>query len=108
MKHSHDSDVCFSAGEDDSEYIAHFSISGSYSRATYENPAEYPEAELCCIERDAPGKQDPIPEAEWLALGIDEKTLNKIQEEALENAPDPSDDGDRAYDAWKDSQLDKS
>lgn len=90
MKHKHDTHVCFEAK--DQPFVAYFTISGSYSPATYNDPAEYPEVELCCVERDDVDYPGPVPEGEWKALGFDSDYLDGLSEEAIANAPGEDDD----------------
>lgn len=103
-KHKHSSTVCFSSG--DKDYVANFLISGRYSPATFHHDAEYPDVELCCIERDGWGDDGLVAEADYAALGIDPAKLESdLADRALENADDDGPDVDAQIDAAKDRRL---
>lgn len=88
MKHSdHDASVGFSAAGLDGiefDYIAHYSVSGSFSKATRDEPASYPEAEICCVERDDPSNPGTVEESDYPALGITIQFLRDLEESAAE------------------------
>lgn len=104
MKHKHSSTVGFSAG--DKDYAANFTISGRYSPATFHHDAEYPDVELCCIERDGWGDSGVVAEADYEALGIDATKLQAdLADRALEAADDDGPDVDALIDAARDRRL---
>lgn len=92
-RHRHDSNVCFSQEDRDGverEYIANFLISGSYSPANFHHDAEYPDVELCCIERDDPKNPGEVKETDYERLGINPCTVQEnLTDKALENAEEP-------------------
>jgi hypothetical protein len=84
-------------------------ISGPPEKCYPGSPPEFDVCEIWLQEYDQNGnlvrtKLDP---KNWEAVGFTDKELEKIQEKAFEEANEPEDDGDRSYDAWKDSQLEK-
>lgn len=89
MKHKHDSYVCHEFLEKD--YILNYTITGNYWPGNYNNPPEYPEVELCCIERDDPANPGMVPAEDYERLGISETRIEELSERALENAPSEPD-----------------
>lgn len=84
MKHKHDSQVCHEFLEKD--YILNYTITGKYYPGDYETAPEWPEVELCCIERDDPSNPGIVPDETWEALGISQTRIEELSEKALENA----------------------
>lgn len=84
MKHKHDSYVCHEFLEKD--YILNYTITGKYWPGTRNDPPEYPEVELCCIERDDPANPGMVADEDYERLGIFQTRLEELSERALENA----------------------
>jgi hypothetical protein len=84
-KHQHDTYATFEAGDPARDYIAWYSVWGKYSPATRSDPAEYPEAELCCVEIDE-GGGGVVSEADYERLGIEQALLDEeLAIQALQN-----------------------
>lgn len=70
-------------------YEIEYSISGSYSRGSYDSPPEYPEVEVEDIYDEKGVKIDP---KEWAARGFTDAEIERVLEKAMEDA------NDRAFD----------